>query len=48
MIGTIGAMRRSQMHLQAKRHFLFTDWTIHKLGLRDSVKLAETARRFRK
>jgi hypothetical protein len=32
-VGTVGAMRRSHMDLEAKRHFIITNWAIHKLSL---------------
>jgi hypothetical protein len=32
-VGAVGAMRRSHMDLEAKRHFIITNWAIHKLSL---------------
>jgi hypothetical protein len=38
-VGTVGAMRRSHMDLEAKRHFIITDWAIHKLSLSSNTRL---------
>jgi hypothetical protein len=43
-VGTVGAMRRSHMDLKAKRHFIITNWAIHKLSLSSntSYKASDT------
>ena len=33
MFDAVGAMRRRHMDLEAKRHFLVTNWAVHNLGL---------------
>jgi hypothetical protein len=38
-VGTVGAMRRSHMDLEAKRHFIITNWAIHRLSLSSNTTL---------
>ncbi len=32
VFNAIGTMRRRQMNLKAERHFVITDWAIHRIG----------------